>query len=199
MYVPILGKLSDNTSESGLCVILSTAILAQFQEKVLTKSGIEDLIHDMIKKNQDRSLVNELRRQITGLMLALSQKYSSECINDSLAVYPSLFDSINDDSIDSGNTSSQLTLSSFDTADSDWQLSRKKRCRTKSPQPVSDTDSQSTVSQDTDNYTSDSTSQGSNNQENYHRDANASLNDDDNKETGDEDATIDSDIQQFEG
>ena len=166
-------------------MILSAAKLAQFQEKVLTKSGIEDLIHDMIKKNQDRSLVNELRRQITGLMLALSQKYSSECINDSLAVYPSLFDSINDDSTDSGNTSSQLTLSSFDTADSDWQLSRKKRCRTKSPQPVSDTDSQSTVSHDTDNYTSDSTSQGSNN--------------DDNMETGEEDATNDSGIQQFEG
>ena len=193
MYVPILGKLSDNTSESGLCVILSTAILAQFQEKVLTKSGIEDLIHDMIKKNQDRSLVNELRRQITGLMLALSQKYSSECINDSLAVYPSLFDSINDDSTDSGNTSSQLTLSSFDTADSDWQLSQKKRCRTKSPQPVSD------MSQDTDNYTSDSTSQCSNNQENNHRDGNATLNDDDNMETDEEDATNESGIQQFEG
>ena len=126
MYVPILGKLSDNNSESGLCVILSAAKLAQFQEKVLIKSGIDELIHDMIKKNQDWSLVNELRRQITGLMLALSQKYSSECINDSLAVYPSLFDSINDDSTDSGITSSQLTLSSFDTADSDWQLSQKK-------------------------------------------------------------------------
>ena len=174
-------------------MILSAAKLAQFQEKVVTKSGIDELIHDMIKKNQDRSLVNELRRQITGLMLALSQKYSSECINDSLAVYPSLFDSINDDSTDSGNTSSQLTLSSFDTADSDWQLSQKKRCRTKSPQPVSD------MSQDTDNYTSDSTSQGSNNQENYHRDANASLNDDNNMETGEEDATNDSGIQQFGG
>ena len=180
-------------------MILSAAKLAQFQEKVLTKSGIEDLIHDMIKKNQDRSLVNELRRQITGLMLALSQKYLSECINDSLAVYPSLFDSINDDSIDSGNASSQLTLSSFDTADSDWQLSRKKRCRAKSPQPVSDTDSQSTVSQDADNYTSDSTSQGSNNQENNHRDGNASLNDDDNMETDEEHATNESGIQQFEG
>lgn len=180
-------------------MILSAAKLAQFQEKVLTTSGIEDLIHDTIKKNQDRSLVNELRRQITGLMLALSQKYSSEGINDSLAVYPSLFESINDDSIDSGNASTQLTVSSFDTADSDWQLREKKRCRTKSPQPVSDADSRSTVSQNTDNYTSDSTVQGSNNQENYHRNANASLNDDDNMDTGEEDATDESGIQQFGG
>ena len=41
------------------------------------------------------------------------------------------------------------------------------------------------MSQDTDNYTSDSTSQGSNN--------------DDNMETGEEDATNDSGIQQFGG
>ncbi len=166
--------------------------------KVLTKSGIEDLIHDMMKKNEDRSVVNDLCREITRLMLALSQKYSSECFNDSLAVYPSLLDSINDDSSDSGYTSSQLTSSTINTADSDWQLSWKKRRRTKSPQPVSDTVSQSTVSQDADNYTSDSGSQGSNNQENNHRNANASLNDDDSMETGEEDAN-ESGNQQFRG
>jgi hypothetical protein len=180
-------------------MILSAAKLVQYHEKVLTKSGIEDLVHDVNKKNQDRSLVNDLRSQITGLILALSQKYSSECFNDSLPVYPSLFDSIYDDSSYTGNTSSQLTVSSFDTADSDWQLSRKKRRLTKSAQPVSDTDSQSTVRLDADNYTSDSTSQGSNNHKNYHGNNNASLNDDDNMETDDEDATNEGGIQQFGG
>jgi hypothetical protein len=180
-------------------VILYAAKLAQFQEKVLTKPGIKDLIHDMIKKNQDRSLVNELRKEITRLMLALSQKYSSECFDDPLAVYPSLFDSINDDSSESGYTSSQLTSPTIDTADSDWQLSRKKTCRTRSSQPVSDTDvSQSTANQDADNYTSDSASQGSNNQESNHRNANASENHDNSMESGEEDADG-GDNQQFKG
>jgi len=152
-------------------VILYAAKLAEYQEKVLTKPSIIDLIHDMIKKNQDRSLLNELRKEITRLMLALSQKYSSECFDDSLAVYPSLFDSINDDSSESGyTTSSQLISLTIDTADSDWQLSQKKIRRTRSAQQVSDTDvSQSTVNQDADNYTSDSISQGCHNQESNHR------------------------------
>jgi len=93
---PTLGKLTDNNSESGLCVILYVAKLVQeCHKKVLTKSDIENLIHDMIIQNQDRSLVNELRKEITRLVLTLSQKYSAECFNDSLAVYPSLFNSIN--------------------------------------------------------------------------------------------------------
>jgi len=199
---PTLGKLTDNNSESGLCVILYVAKLAQeCQERLLTKSGIENLIHDMIIQNQDRSLVNEVRKEITRLVLSLSQKYSAECFNDSLAVYPSLFNSINDDSSDSSVTSGQLTSSTFDSADSDWQLSRKRRRCTKSAQPVSDSVSQSsTENQDADNYTSDSASQSSNIQDRYNRNANASLNEDDGMETGEEDANDnESSNRQFRG
>jgi hypothetical protein len=199
---PTLGKLTDDNSESGLCVILYVAKLVQeCHKKVLTKSDIENLIHDMIIQNQDRSLVNELRKEITRLVLTLSQKYSAECFNDSLAVYPSLFNSINDDSSDSSITSGQLTSSTFDTAYSDWQLSRKRRRCTKSAQPVSDTVSQSSSeNQDADNYTSDSASQSSNNQVRYNRKAKASLNEDNGMETDEEDANDnESSNQQFRG
>lgn len=199
---PTLGKLTDDNSESGLCVILYVAKLVQeCHKKVLTKSDIENLIHDMIIQNQDRSLVNELQKEITRLVLSLSQKYSAECFNDSLAVYPSLFNSINDDSSDSSVTSGQLTSSTFDTAHSDWQLSRKRRRCTKSAQPVSDTVSQSSSeNQDADNYTSDSASQSSNNQVRYNRKAKASLNEDNGIETGEEDANDnESSNQQFRG
>ena len=199
---PTLGKLTDNNSESGLCVILYVAKLAQeCHKKVLTKSGIENLIRDMIIQNQDRSLVNELRKEITRLVLSLSQKYSAECFNDSLAVYPSLFNSINDDSSDSSVTSGQLTSSTFDTAHSDWQLSRKRRRCTKSAQPVSDTVSQSSSeNQDADNYTSDSACQSSNNQVRYIRNAKANLNENNGMDTGEEDANDnESSNQHFRG
>ena len=42
------GRLSDNNSDSGLCVVLNAANLAQLSPRVLTKSGIENLIHEMI-------------------------------------------------------------------------------------------------------------------------------------------------------
>jgi hypothetical protein len=58
-------------------------------------------------------------------MLALSEKYASECCMNSLVVYPSLFHSINDDSSESGYSSDQGFSSTNDTADSDWQLSEK--------------------------------------------------------------------------
>ena len=54
------GRLSDNNSDSGLCVVLNAVNLAQLNPRVLTKSGIENLIHEMIQKNQDRSLLNHL-------------------------------------------------------------------------------------------------------------------------------------------
>ncbi len=107
-------------------MVLYAAKLAQFPKKVLTKSGIDGLIHEMIKNNQDWSLLNQLQKEITSLMLALSEKYSSECFNDSLVVYPSLFHSIKDDSSEPGHSSNQVSSSTSDTADSDWQLSKKK-------------------------------------------------------------------------
>jgi hypothetical protein len=58
------GRLSDNNSDSGLCVVFNAANLAQLSPRVLTKSGIENLIHEMIQKNQDRSLLNHLRYEI---------------------------------------------------------------------------------------------------------------------------------------
>jgi hypothetical protein len=48
--------LSDDNSDAGLCVILYAAKLSQSPNKVLTKAGFKDLIHEMIKNNQDWSL-----------------------------------------------------------------------------------------------------------------------------------------------
>jgi len=42
------GRLSDNNSDSGLCVVLNAANLAQLSPGGLTKSGIENLIHEMM-------------------------------------------------------------------------------------------------------------------------------------------------------
>ncbi len=44
---------------------------------------------------------------------------------DSLVVYLSLFHSINDNSSESGYSSDQVFSSTYNTADSDWQLSEK--------------------------------------------------------------------------
>ncbi len=76
-----------------------------------------------IKNNQDWSLLKQLQKEITRLMLALSEKYASECCMSSSVVYPSLFHSINDDSSESDYFSDQVFSSTDDTADSDWQLS----------------------------------------------------------------------------
>jgi hypothetical protein len=70
--------LTDNTSELGLCVILYTAKLVQSSEDVLTKTGLGKLLHDMIKTNEERSCLKQLQKDITGLMLVLLEKYSSE-------------------------------------------------------------------------------------------------------------------------
>jgi hypothetical protein len=177
------GRLSDNNSDSGLCVVLNAANLAQLSPRVLTKSDIENLINEMIQKNQDRSLLNHLRNEITSLILALSQKKSSWCFDDALVVYPSLFHSINDNSKESGYSSNQLSSSTNVTADSDWQLREKKRVHTSSGQSISDTVSQSTVDQSASdtvshstvdqlrldsNYITDSVSQDSNDQDSNH-------------------------------
>ena len=87
-----------------------------------TSSGNKCKDDDMHK---DWSLLNQLRKEIKSLMLALSQKYSSWCFNDVLVVYPSLFYSINDNSSESGYSSNQLSSSTNDTADSDWRLREK--------------------------------------------------------------------------
>jgi hypothetical protein len=55
-------------------VILYAAKLSQSPNKVLTKAGFNNLIHEMIKNNQDWSLLKQLRKEITRLMLALSEK-----------------------------------------------------------------------------------------------------------------------------
>ena len=81
-------RLTDNTSELGLCAILYAAKLVQSAEDVLTKTGICKLLHEMIKTNEDRSCLKQLQKYITSLMLVLSEKYSSECFIDSLVDYP---------------------------------------------------------------------------------------------------------------
>jgi hypothetical protein len=69
-------------------VVLYAAKLAQSPKKVLTKSGFNYLIHEMIKNNQDWSRLKQLQKEITRLMLALSEKYASECCMNSLVVTP---------------------------------------------------------------------------------------------------------------
>ncbi len=61
--------------------------LARFPEKVFTNSGIDNLIHDMIQNNHDQLLVMQMQNEITSLMLALSEKYSSDDIKDTLVIH----------------------------------------------------------------------------------------------------------------
>jgi hypothetical protein len=65
--------------------------------------------------------LKQLQKDITSLMLVLSEKYSSECFIDSLVDYPSVFNSIDDNSSDIGYFSNQASSLTNDTADSDWQ------------------------------------------------------------------------------
>ena len=163
------GKLFEYSSDSGLYVLIYAAKLACSPEKVLTNSGIDILIHDMIQTNQDQSLLKQMRNEITSLMLALSEKYLLVHSKDTIVVYPSLFDSIKDDSSNSGYSSKQLTSMSNDTSDSDWTLSHKRKADAISGESVSDMDmnlddarhqSRSNL-----NYITDTFSQDSNNQE----------------------------------
>ncbi len=105
----------------GICA----AKLAQSSTCVLTKSGFDNLINDMIKNNQDQWLLKQLRNEITRFMLALFKKFLSDCSMNTLVIYPSLFHSINEESSESGYSSSQGFSLMDDTADSDWQLSKK--------------------------------------------------------------------------
>jgi hypothetical protein len=75
--------------------MLYAAKLVQSAEDVLTKTGLCKLLHEMIKNNEDRSCLKQLRKDITSLMLVLLEKYTSEHFIDSLVDYPSvLFHSI---------------------------------------------------------------------------------------------------------
>jgi hypothetical protein len=107
----------------------------------------------MIKNNQDQSLSKQLRKEITRLLLALSEKYSSECCMDSLIIYPSLFHSINEESCESGYSSNRVFSWTDDTADSDWQLSEKNACR-RTAHSTSDTASHLTSDHDAHHHTS---------------------------------------------
>jgi hypothetical protein len=151
-------------------MVIYAAELARFPEKVLSNSGIDNLIHDMIQKNHDPSLVKQMRNEITSLMQALSEKYSSDDIKDTLVVHPSPFDSIKDNSSESGYSSKHVSSSSNDSSDSDWQVSQIKNACARSGESASDI--VSTFSQNAHhqcrlnmNYITDSLSQDSNNAE----------------------------------
>ena len=90
-------------------MVIYAVKLARFPEKVLTNSGIDNLIYDMIQTNHDESLLKLMQNEITSLMLALSEKYSSDNSNDTLVVRPSLIDLIKDDSSESGYSSKQVS------------------------------------------------------------------------------------------
>jgi hypothetical protein len=92
----------------------------------------------MIKTNEDRSILKQLQKEITSLMLVLSEKYSSECLLDFLVEYPSAFHPICDDSSEFGCSSNQASSSSDDTANSDWQQSEDISYWTRSSDSVSD-------------------------------------------------------------
>ncbi len=90
-------------------MVIYAAELARFPEKVLTNSGIDNLIYDMIQTNHDESLLKEMWNEITSLMLTLSENYSSDDSNNILVVHPSLFDLIKDNSSESGYSSKQVS------------------------------------------------------------------------------------------
>ena len=121
------GKLSDNELDSGLCVLVYAANLAQSPGPELTKKGIDILIHNMIQANRDQSLTRKMRNEITSLMLALSEKYSRLHSAETILVYPSLFDSIEDDSSNSGYSSKHEMSMTNDTSDSAWTLEQKRK------------------------------------------------------------------------
>jgi hypothetical protein len=85
-------------------------------------------------------------------------------------VHPSLFDSIKDDTSESGYSSKQVSSSSSDSSDSDWQVSLIKNAHARSGESASDI--VSTFSQNAHhqlrlnmNYIMDSLSQDSNDAE----------------------------------
>jgi hypothetical protein len=105
-------------------------------------------------------------------MLALLEKYSSEDSNDTLVVHRSLFNSIKDDSSESGYSSKQASSTSNDCSDSDWWLSQIKNACARSGESASNIVSRVTLSHDAHhqcrpylNYITDSLSQDSNDQE----------------------------------
>jgi hypothetical protein len=95
-------KITDNESESGLCVVLYAAKLVQSAEDVLTKTDLCNLLHKMMESNKDGSSLKWLQNEITSFMLVLSKKYSSECLLDLLVDYPNIFNSICNDSSEFG-------------------------------------------------------------------------------------------------
>ncbi len=132
MSTTIQVRITDSESDLGFCVILYAARFVQSAKDVLTKTGVYYLLHETIKTNKDRSTLKQLWKEITSLMLVLSEKYSSECILDSLVEYPSVFHPICDDSSEVGCSSNQASSSSNNTADSDWQQSEDKSYCTRS-------------------------------------------------------------------
>ena len=113
------GKLSDNELDSGLCVLVYAANLAQSPVQELTNSGIDILIHN--QANHDQSLTRKMRTEITSFMFALSEKYSTLHSAETILVYPSLFDSIQDDS------SKHELSTTNNTFDSNWTLKQKRK------------------------------------------------------------------------
>jgi hypothetical protein len=54
-------RITDNESESGLCVILYAAKVVQSAEDVLTKTDLCNLFHKMMESNEDtRSSLKQL-------------------------------------------------------------------------------------------------------------------------------------------
>jgi hypothetical protein len=113
-----------------------------------------------------------MQNEVTSLMLTLSEKYSSDDSNDTLVVHPSLFDSIEEDSSESGYSSKQVSSMANDSSGSDWQLCQIKNAHARSGESASDIVSRVTSSHDAHhqcrlnlNYITDSLSQDSKDQE----------------------------------
>lgn len=122
------GKLSDNTIDSGLCILIYAANLGQSPGLVFTDSGIDNLIQKLIQANRDHSLTTKMRYEITSLMVALSEKFLAVHSVETMLFYPSLFDSIEGNSSNSGYYSEHEMSTTNDTYDdSAWTLKRKRK------------------------------------------------------------------------
>jgi hypothetical protein len=131
-------------------------------------------------------------------MLALSKKFSSDCSMNTLVIYPSLFHSIIEESSDFGYSSSQVFSLMDDTADSDWQLSKKKCVSTIYGPSESDTDSHLTLDHDThhnSNYVTNSASQDSKDEGSKCGNCNENEIQGDSMDTGDEEARESTNLQ----
>ena len=116
-----IGNLSETISDSGVCMILYAAKLAELSYQGGSVSSLNNLVLYLGQNNQDSLILKQMRSEITHLMHELSWKYSSVCVHDSQKNYPGLFHLSKDESSECGDSTKQVSVSTDDSATSIWR------------------------------------------------------------------------------